>query len=269
MPGQGKLEGSKKTLFLKRARQLSKKQPLVSAHQAGGRACPFPRWNGANGRPQCLYGRREAEDYRDEPWTQWCFRAESSRTSQAHSIPSPTVTAGTQFSPFKHIICARMAVKHHTPRSFTHLVPLYCCVCLLSFYYWAIKGFGSRTISQHMVSWSATWQLKDNRFLAHLEMDLFFFFLYQRVIQEISLHWKSIVCSGAWYNHCHHLHYWFTQWGAVCSAIARYEWESWLRFLQVGERVIALISVNTVGSKVARCHAGDSHLLPSLLMTER
>ena len=113
-------------------------------------------------------GGREAEGYRDEPWTQWCFRAESSRTSQAHSIPSPTVTAGTQFSPFKHIICARMAVKHHTLQSFTHPVPWYCCVCRLPFYYWAIKGFGKRTISQHMVSWSATRQLKDNRFLAHL-----------------------------------------------------------------------------------------------------
>ncbi|KAI4826193.1 hypothetical protein KUCAC02_021834, partial [Chaenocephalus aceratus] len=60
----------------------------------------------ANGGPQCLYRRREAEDYRDEPRTQWCFRAESNRTSPAHSIPSPTVTAGTRFSPFKHIICA-------------------------------------------------------------------------------------------------------------------------------------------------------------------
>lgn len=174
MPSQSKLEGGKRHSS-NRPVSPQKKQPLVSAHQAGAGARPFPWWSRANGRPQCLYRRREAEDYRDEPWTQWCFRAESSRTSQARSIPSPTVTVGTQFSPFKHIICARMAVKHHILRSFTHPVPWYCCVCSLSFYYWAIKGFGRRSISQHMVSWSATRQVRDTRFLAHLERYLFFF----------------------------------------------------------------------------------------------
>lgn len=224
----------------------------MSAHQARAGACPFPWWSRANGRPQCLYRRREAEDYRDEPWTQWCFRAESSRSSQAHSIPSPTVTAGTQFSPFKHIICARMAVKHHTLRSFTHPMPWNCCVCHLSFYYWAIKGSGRRPISQHMVSWSVTRKLKDNRFLAHLETDFLFFFV-PEVIQEISL--SSLLWSMLY--PLQSFAHWFTQWRAVCSATTRNNWEIWLRFLQVGDRIIAIISVSTVRSKVARCHVGD------------
>lgn len=77
--------GKWKTLLLKRARQLSKKQPLASAHQAGAGARPFPRRSGASGRPRHLRWGREAEDCRDEPRTQWCFRAESSRTSQARA----------------------------------------------------------------------------------------------------------------------------------------------------------------------------------------
>lgn len=137
MPSQGELEGSKKTL-LKRARRLSKEAAISECSSSGGTgALHFPWWSGANGGATMLplrrRIRREAEeDYRDEPWTQWCFRAESQAgTSPARSIPIPTVTSGTHFSPFKHIICARMAVKHHTLRSSTHPVPWYCCVCRL------------------------------------------------------------------------------------------------------------------------------------------
>lgn len=146
----------------------------MSAHQAGAGARPFPRRSGANGRPQCLDGRREAEDYRDEPWTQWCFRAESSRTSQAHSIPSPTVTAGTQFSPFKHIICARMAVKHHTLRSFTHSVPWYCCVCRLSIIEPLKDLDGEPFLSiWYLDQLQGNKIARDNRFLAYFETDHF------------------------------------------------------------------------------------------------
>lgn len=52
-PAKASWRGVKKTL-LKQARQLSKNQPLASAHQEGAGACPFP-WRGrANGRPQRL-----------------------------------------------------------------------------------------------------------------------------------------------------------------------------------------------------------------------
>lgn len=54
-PAKASWRGVKKTL-LKRARRLSKNQPLASAHQEGAGAWPFP-WRGrANGRPQCLRG---------------------------------------------------------------------------------------------------------------------------------------------------------------------------------------------------------------------
>lgn len=90
--------------------------------------------------PQCLPsllqeeggGRAGRGDYRDEPWTQWCFRAESSRSSPARSIPSPTVTAGTRLGPSEHIICARMADKRCSLCLSTHLTPRHCCVCHLS-----------------------------------------------------------------------------------------------------------------------------------------
>lgn len=123
-PAKASWRGVKETL-LKRARRLSKNQPLASAHQERAGACPFP-WRGrASGRPQCLRGdeggwvgvARETS-----PRTQWCFRADSSGPSQAYSIPSPTVTPGTRLSPFKHIICARMAAKRHT-HTHTHSGP--------------------------------------------------------------------------------------------------------------------------------------------------
>lgn len=54
-------------------------------------------------------------------------------------IPSPTVTAGTGLHPFKHIICARMAVKalrHHRTarlrRTHTGLQSIVCDCALLS-----------------------------------------------------------------------------------------------------------------------------------------
>ena len=114
-------------------------------------------------------GGGEAEDYRDEPRTQWCFRAESSRTSPAHSIPSPTVTAGTQFSPFKHIICARMAVKHHTLRSFTHLVPWYCCVCCFLSIIEPLKDLDGELFLSIWYLDQQQGNLRTIEFLAHLE----------------------------------------------------------------------------------------------------
>lgn len=151
MPGQGELEGGKRQPPPpqpnhpppppKQARRRSKTRPLVSAHQArargpgrsppGGATMPLlpPAGGGGRAGPG---GGRGGGDYRDEPWTQWCFRAESSRSSPARSIPSPTVTAGTRLGPSERIICARMAVKRSALRLSTHPTPRHCCVCHLS-----------------------------------------------------------------------------------------------------------------------------------------
>lgn len=214
-PAKASWRGVKKTL-LKWARRLSKNQPLASAHQEGAGACLFP-WRGrANGRPQCLHGGKAGEEecWGDGPRTQWCFRAESIRPSQACSIPSPTVTPGTRLSPFKHIICAHMAAKRHTLRSFTHPVPPYCCSCRLPCYYRAIKGFGWRTTPRHMPSWSVTSKLKDNRILAHLQI-LFFFASEATALDQIC------ICFG---THCgilwKKLAHWFIWW-----KLRSYSWE--------------------------------------------
>lgn len=133
MRGQGELEGSERQPS-SNGPSAFKEAAISECSSSENRVPSIPLV-----KPQCLYRRREAEDYRDEPRTQWCFRAESSRTAPAHSIPRPTVTAGTQFGPFKHIICARKAVKHHRRRSLTHPVPWCCCVWHLSVHYWAFK----------------------------------------------------------------------------------------------------------------------------------
>lgn len=138
MPGQGELEGGKRhPPPLKRARRRSKTRPLVSAHQARARGPGRSPPGGATMPPLPPAGGGGWEgwaggDYRDEPRTQWCFRAESSRSSPARSIPSPTVTAGTRLGPSEHIICARMADKRRALCLSTHLTPRHCCVCHLS-----------------------------------------------------------------------------------------------------------------------------------------
>lgn len=100
MPSQVELERSKRPFSLKRARRLSKKQPLVGAHQdpLGG-----PVHSLGEAELQCRH--KEAGRWRTTEMSPGPSGA-SERRRARHAIPSPTVNVGTQSKALKHIICA-------------------------------------------------------------------------------------------------------------------------------------------------------------------
>lgn len=157
MPGQGELEGGKRHPPTPRTGPSAFKDSAISERSSSESEGAWPFSPPAQ--PQCLPSLLQEEgwrgagrgDYRDEPWTQWCFRAESSRSSSARSIPSPTVTAGTRLGPSEHIICARMAVKRRALRLSTHPTPRHCCVCHLSVHHRSFSGSGAVAVAEESV----------------------------------------------------------------------------------------------------------------------
>lgn len=150
MAGQGKLEESER-------HSTSNGPPAFKAPAISERSSSGGGTGGGTGGPGgAAAPRREAGRAAEmSPGPSGASERSRAARPRPRSIPSPTVTAGTQLSPFKHIICARMAVKHHThTHSGPSLIPCHAIVVSgHAVHYWAIKKhFGWRTVPGHMLS---------------------------------------------------------------------------------------------------------------------
>lgn len=93
------------------------KVTAISESSSSGTRGSFPHRAEESG-----WGHNEEEDYRDES----CLDPVVSQRREAawpRLVQFPAVTAGTGLRPFKHIICARMAVNHYTPQPWTYPPP--------------------------------------------------------------------------------------------------------------------------------------------------